>query len=177
MPWHLKARGEVVAELGPEMDSSGRDIRTWPMRPTESFESIREIILEDHAVQRELFSRPYQKIPDSVSGESDPQKRAEAREAWFQSDPFARRRFEVREQLEALELTVVDDTGAALLAWRVSIAQIPPLMYEEGMRADFERTGFRGGPPFFMVCALLAPPDVLKDVLAHQARLGRDKGL
>jgi hypothetical protein len=131
------------------------------MRLTESFEGIRAIVLSDLALQREVLSKPMEPVPESVTSVRDPQKRAQAVQAWLQASPSARRRFEIHQQVGALDLTIVDETGTPIQAWLISIAQIPPRPFEPWMRPDFERAGFRGDPPFFMACAALKPPAIL----------------
>lgn len=165
MPWRLQSHGDVLAELGPELPQADSNTRSWPMRPTEAFERIRALVESDLALKTELLSKPMELPPESVTSVLDPDKRAQAVQGWLQANPGARRRREIHDQVRALELTIVDDTGLPLEAWLVSIAQIPPGPFESWMRPDFERAGFQGDPPFFMASAALTPPAFLRDVL------------
>jgi hypothetical protein len=162
--WRLLSRGEVVAGLGPESPRADPNLRSWPMRPTANFERIRATVEADLAMQREVLSKPFQPIPESVTSVTDPAKRAQAVQAWLQADPAARRRREIHEEVRALGLAIVDDAGAPLEAWMISIAQLPPGQFESWMRPDFERAGFRGDPPFFTVVASLEAPETLGGV-------------
>ena len=131
------------------------------MRLTEAFDGIRAIIESNLALQRQ----PMQPVPDSIRSIADSTERVEALHAWLHENPSLLRHAELYEQLRALNLVIVDETGARLDAWLVSIAPFPPGPFEPWMRPDFERAGFEGDPPFFMACAAMAPPDALRAVL------------
>lgn len=82
-------------------------------------------------------------------------------EEWILSSPEHRRRLELYERFNALELRLVGDDGEPLPTSSIVVSELPPPGEEfvPSMHADFAEAGFAGGPPFYMMVASVPTTD------------------
>ena len=169
--WRLKAGDEVVAELGPELPQADPNVRSWPLYPTSAFERVRPIIVERQAMRHERGAL----FPPSVMEIEDAEERERAMQAFLRTDPASLKRTAAMDRFSALNLTIVDETGTPLEAWSVGASEFPGLPsvpFEEWMRPNFERAGFRGNPPFYMATAVLKLPSSLGPDYLREDKMG-----
>ena len=114
-----------------------------PVRPTGAFERIRSVIEEHEAVRGE----PIERIPASIHSIADDDERARATSDWIRSNPGSQRRAAADRKLRALELTVVDETGALVPFDWVGIVILPLGSPTQRQRASSRIPGFRARLP------------------------------
>jgi hypothetical protein len=156
MPLYLKSQAAIVAELGPELPRPDANSRAWPLQPTPEFERVRPAIAAMEAMSRE----PMATIPAHIASIPDERERGLAIQSWIRTNPEVQRRSHTYDRFRGLELLIADETGAPLTGCTVFVATFPPpsVPFLTEMRSDFEKRGFLGGPPFFMVVASSLPP-------------------
>jgi hypothetical protein len=155
--WQLVSHGAVLGTTGPELPTSMPTTRAWPLAPTAAFDSVLPLVASLADLQRSDVGA----VPPELLAIGDRDERARQVESWILSSPEHRRRLELYERFNALELRLVGDDGEPLPTSSIVVSELPPPGEEfvPSMRPDFAEAGFADGPPFYMVVASLATTD------------------
>lgn len=151
----LAARGEVVAELGPEFPLGAGEVRAWPLLPTADFEKVRGVIPKFAEL---VHSHPAAPLPAAIREIPDMTERARAIQSWLRASPDAQRLVSLFAELQSEALAITDDDGKPLDTRGLTIIEMPSddVPVPDDMVSEFADRGFgASGLPFFLVTAVL----------------------